>query len=78
MARAGKPLAAVVSVEDLERLESAEVPAEASVEEREALFRRRVEEAGLVVRWSTGEPVTFKPLDLDGPPLSEEIIANRR
>ena len=81
--RHGKPVAALVSVEDLSRLEALDTaaPDEESEEAREARFRQLMEEAGLVIRWPSGEPVPLSernPIEIEGPPLSEQIIAERR
>ena len=40
-----------------------------------------MEKAGLVTQWPTGEPVPIserQPIAVEGPPLSEQIIAERR
>ncbi|MDP2935438.1 MAG: type II toxin-antitoxin system Phd/YefM family antitoxin [Dehalococcoidia bacterium] len=81
--RHGKPVAALVSVDDLVRLEAMDAgQAETSGEaEREAIFRRRLAEKGVVVHWTEGPPVPpseRKPLKIEGQPLSEQIIAERR
>ncbi len=81
--RHGKPLAALVSVEDLDRLEALDTGVtEASSEaERQAVFRRRLAEKGVVVHWPEGPPVPpgeRKPLRIEGQPVSEQIIAERR
>src|SRR5215472_5817188 len=69
--RHGKPVAALVSVEDLSRLEALDTAAP----------DEEMEEAGLVIRWPSGEPVPLSernPIEIEGPPLSEQIIAERR
>ena len=79
----GKPVAALVSVEDLRRLEG---ETEAALDPdtdptRRAEYRRRMEAAGLVVGWPTGEPVPLSerhPIAIEGPPVSEQILAERR
>jgi prevent-host-death family protein len=81
--RHGKPVAALVSMEDLRRLEDlgAPSPEQESEEERQARFRRSMEEAGLVTRWSPGRPRPLterRPIVVEGPPLSEQIIGDRR
>lgn len=81
--RHGKPVAALVSVEDLHRLEALDTDVtEASSEtEREGVFRRRLAEKGVVVHWTEGPPVPSSertPLKIEGQPLSEQIIAERR
>jgi prevent-host-death family protein len=84
VARHGEPVAALVSVADLRRLEAMDVTPAAAVDDeatRQALFRRLAEESGAVNHWPSGEqePLTdFMPLQLDGPSLSEQIIAERR
>lgn len=81
--RHGKPVAALVSVEDLHRLEAMDTPLEIGDDEasRQAHFRRMAEVSGAVNRWPSGERellTDFSPLELEGPPLSEQIIAERR
>lgn len=81
--RHGKPVAALVGVDDLQQLEALGAgEIEASTEaEREAAFRRRLAEKGVVVHWTEGPPVPpskRKPLKIEGQPLSEQIIAERR
>ena len=79
----GQPIAAVVSVEDVARLEALDAgrqEASASAE-RETAFRRALEEAGLLVQWPIGShgPLHERVLlAIAGPPLSEQIIADRR
>lgn len=72
--RHGKPVAALVSMEDLARLESSS----GSVEER---YRKALAEAGIRVSWP--EPGKRVPrerrlIKVEGRPLSEQIIADRR
>jgi prevent-host-death family protein len=82
--RHGKPVAALVSVDDLRRLETIEASTVVEADDdsaRQAHFRRLAEQAGLIKRWPSGErdPLgDFAPLELEGPPLSEQIIADRR
>lgn len=81
--RHGKPLAALVSVDDLQRLEAldAGLTETSSEAEREAAFRRRLIESGLVLHWNEGPGVPAserKPIKIEGQPLSEQIIAERR
>lgn len=81
--RHGKPVAALVSVDDLVRLEAmdagqTEVGSEA---DREAEFRRLLTEEGLVLHWPEGPgvpPSERKPIKVEGQPVSEQIIAERR
>lgn len=81
--RDGEPVAALVSIDDLRRLEALDAPTseEDSLEAREARFRRSMEEAGLITRWAAGPPVPPSerhPIKFEGPPLSEQLIADRR
>src|SRR5688572_17778358 len=72
VARSGKPLAAFVSVEDLERLEGGGPNLGDDPDDKRARFRRSMEEAGLVLQWPTGAPVpkdAYKPLRLAGEPV---------
>lgn len=75
--RHGKPVAALVSVEDLERLEKE--GSEKSAEER---YREALAGAGLVVSWpDSSKRVSRKRrrlLEVEGEPLSEQIIEDRR
>jgi hypothetical protein len=48
---------------------------------RRAAFRRAMARAGAVVQWPAGEPVppdAYAPISIDGPPMFEQIIADRR
>jgi prevent-host-death family protein len=81
--RHGKPVAALVSVRDLRRLEDLDRAAPESNDEaaREARFRQLVEEAGLSVHWPTGRPVERRErrlIHVEGEPISEQIIRERR
>jgi prevent-host-death family protein len=71
--RHGKPVAALVGVEDLARLESAP-------EDAEERYRRALKEAGIEVTYPTGERVPRKRrlIEVKGKPISEQIIADRR
>lgn len=43
--------------------------------------RRSMEEAGLIVQWRSGPVVPrsdYQPVVIAGPPLSEQLIAERR
>lgn len=79
----GVPKAALVSLADLRRLEpdESEVAPTDDLSAREAAFRRDLEADGLVLHWATGPRMTAEerhllpPMD---PPLSEQIIAERR
>ena len=78
-----RPLAAVVSVEDYERLEALDRVNDVhpTMAEQEAAFRQALEAAGMVVRWpSEAEgPLSERvPLPIKGPPLSQQIIEERR
>lgn len=84
--RHGEPVAALVSIDDLRRLEAmdqAKVEAAESEDKpaREIRFRQAMADAGITVRLPTGHPVSpndRQPLRIQGPPLSEQIIADRR
>ncbi len=74
--RHGKPVAALVSTEDLARLE--EPSSEKSVEER---YREALEKAGIEVTYpNPGKRVPRKRrlIEVEGKPLSEQIIEDRR
>jgi prevent-host-death family protein len=77
----GQPAAALVSIEDLQRLEGWDAGAQDSAAAGVAHFRRALQEAGVTVHWPSGEPVSpteRTPIQIAGPPLSEQIIADRR
>lgn len=80
--RRGKPIAAVVSIEDLQRLEASEaVGGEESEAARLTKVQRMMKDAGLVSSWPTGQPVPSgeRPfIKVQGLPISEQIIAERR
>jgi prevent-host-death family protein len=79
--RRGKPVAALVSVEDLQRLEAWEAAQRDDDPERQAAFRRALAEAGVTVQWASGRPVDPADrvlIEVPGPRLSEQIIAERR
>ena len=79
--RRGKPMAALVSIEDLQRLEAWEAAQLDAEPARQAAFRRSLEEAGVTVQWSSGPPVDPADrvlVEAPGPPVSEQIIADRR
>ncbi len=72
--RHGKPVAALVSTEDLARLESSSE----SVEER---YRKALAEVGIRVSWPKGgarAPRERRRIKVKGIPLSEQIISHRR
>ena len=77
--RHGKPVAALVSTEDLARLEREQDEPEKSAEER---YREALAQAGLVVSWP--DPTKRiprerrRPIEVKGKPLSERIIEDRR
>ena len=89
----GERKVALVSIADLRRLEASAwqpsarahaAPPVADADDlarREAAFRRALEEAGLVIHWPK-EPrrgfTEWEPLPPMDPPLSEQIIADRR
>lgn len=73
--RHGKPVAALVSTEDLARLE------EFSSRSVEESYRKALEEAGIEVTYpNSGKRVPRKRhlIDVEGKPLSEQIIEDRR
>ena len=74
--RHGKPVAALVSTEDLEWLESSP----GDVESAEERYRRGVKEAGIRITYPTGErvPRKWRRIKVEGIPLSEQIIRDRR
>jgi prevent-host-death family protein len=79
--RQGTPVAALVSLQDLQRLEAWDAAADDRDPDRQAAFRRTLAETGIGVQWPTGTPLSpddRAPLDLAGTPLSEQIIADRR
>ena len=81
--RHGKPVAALVSVEDLRRLEEPQGTAVREADEgaRQAAFRRAMEDAGAILEWPSGDPVPrdeYAPIAVEGRPLSEQIITDRR
>jgi len=72
--RHGKPVAALVGIEDLARLESSSE----SVQEK---YREALEKGGIRVSWT--EPGKRVPrerrlIEVEGKPLSEQIISDRR
>jgi prevent-host-death family protein len=79
--RDGKPIAAVVSAEDLQRLENGDAASLDTEEAREARFRQLLKAAGIVVHFPTGElltPEERRLIRIEGPPLSEQIIEDRK
>jgi prevent-host-death family protein len=81
--RHGKPVAALVSVEDLQKLENMNQPHRDTTteQEREERFIQIAREAGLIIRRPTGQPVprsSRKLIHVDGEPISEQIIRERR
>jgi hypothetical protein len=81
--RHGKPVAALVSLADLRRLEELEPrrSGEEDDRERQARLRAELEKAGVTVRWPSGAAVSAqerKPVRVQGEPVSEQIIAERR
>ena len=75
--RHGKPVAALVSLEDLQRLEALD---EQGVDD-DTRLPRALREVGAVVQWPTGPAVLAserRPLRLQGQLLSEQIVAERR
>ena len=79
--RRGKPVAALVSLEVLQRLEAWEAAQRDVDAARQAAFRRALEDAGVAVQWSSAppmDPVDRALIEAPGPPISEQIIADRR
>ena len=74
--RHGKPVAALVSTEELARLEAPSEDRE-TAEER---YRRGPKEAGIEITYPTGERVPRKRwrIEAEGVPLSEQVIRDRR
>jgi prevent-host-death family protein len=76
--RHGKPVGALVSLEDLAALETAK--GEPEVDDKEAAFWRQMEEEGLVARRRRGprKPLAlFDLIQIEGRPISEDILADR-
>jgi prevent-host-death family protein len=71
--RHGKPVAALVSTEDLARLES-------SPEDAAKRYRKALKEAGIEVTYPSGKRVPRKRrrIKVEGIPLSELLISDRR
>jgi prevent-host-death family protein len=79
--REGQPVAALVSAEDVHRLEAWDARSGAGAGDAQALLRRALNRAGLDVQWPSEHSVSSlerTPLTISGPPLSEQIIADRR
>lgn len=73
--RHGKPVAALVSTEDLARLE------EGTTRSAEERYREALEEAGIKITYpdpSKRSPRTRRLARIEGKPLSEQIIEDRR
>lgn len=78
--RRGQPVAALVGLDDLRRLEGPDSAQPPDGEERYAAFRRAMEAAGLIT-WPAGRPVQpgdYAPVEVEGQPLSEQILDERR
>ena len=77
--RHGKPVAALVGVDDLARLEKEESDPRKSAEER---YREALEEAGIRVSYPDPSKRRSRKrrrlIDVKGKPLSEQIIEDRR
>lgn len=72
--RHGKPVAALVGMEDLARLEGGQ-------ESGEEKYRRALKEAGIEITYPTEERVPRKRrrlIEVRGKPVSEQIIEERR
>ncbi|MCL4465876.1 MAG: type II toxin-antitoxin system Phd/YefM family antitoxin [Chloroflexi bacterium] len=81
--RHGKPMAALISISDLQRLEALDAGQPGTEEEavREAVFRRDLEQPGVAVHWPAGPAVAAgerHPVLLEGQLVSEQIVAERR
>lgn len=81
--RHGKPIAALVGLEDLRRIESlaAEAAEADDLAAREARFRQALGQAGIEVSWPAGPPMTAPEralVRIAGLPISEHIVAERR
>lgn len=74
--RHGKPVAALVSTEDLKRLEALPGAPE-TAEER---YRRGLKESGLEITYPTKERVLEERrlIEVSGKPVSQQIIDDRR
>lgn len=83
IARHGKPVAALVGLDDLRRLEAPDAEGGENEEARKARFYRAMEEKGLIAQHPTGDRISVSELRrrlirVEGPPVSEQIIAERR
>jgi prevent-host-death family protein len=81
--RHGKPVAALVSVEDLRKLEALDTRSldNATDEVREAKFLELARQAGLIIHQPTGKPISRgerKLIEFEGEPISEQLIRERR
>ena len=77
--REGQPAAALVRQADLERLEAWDAAEHDPA--RQAVLRRALADLGVRVTWPSGPPLPpshFTPLEIEGPPLSGQIIADCR
>src|SRR5215204_4482243 len=77
----GHPTAAVVSIEDLQRLEGWDASATHRVAAGAADFYRALQESEVTIHLPSGEPVSpaeRSPIQIAGTPLSEQIIVDRR
>jgi antitoxin (DNA-binding transcriptional repressor) of toxin-antitoxin stability system len=75
--RHGRPVAGLVGIEDLERLEGLSA-SERSVEAR---YKESLERAGVEVRWTEGrsrEGARRRRARTSGSPVSEQIVSERR
>lgn len=80
--RHGKAVAALVSVEDLRRLEAHELDDKDEEVHLRAAFLDAAKELGLKITFPSGPPVLPEertpPIQVPGRPISEDIIADRR
>jgi prevent-host-death family protein len=78
--RHGKPVGALVSLEDLERLEERSPLEPEDGAAKEEAFWRKMEESGLLRSRRKGPRQLLPPFDLieaEGGPISEDILADR-
>ena len=75
-----RPIAQVPGLTEGQRV-TITVEDEAELKKREEVFRRKMEEDGLIVHFPEPEeppPANFTPIKIIGKPLSETIIEERR
>jgi prevent-host-death family protein len=74
--RHGKPMAAIVSPDDLTALEGQSRPSP------DEAYRKALEEMGIVISWPSGKGISAEErmrelIHLEGKPLSQQIIEDR-